>query len=70
MSSSHGRLLIHRKNRAKRRREPGEIARLVHGPHDNAWLYSGTLYASGQARINRKREQRAEFWRAFCEAQR
>lgn len=58
MSSAQG-------NRAERRRNGargGETARLVNGPHDRAWLYSGTLYASGQDRVNRKRDERAEFW--------
>jgi hypothetical protein len=41
----------------------GDIAALVHGPHDRAWLLSGTINGGGQARINHKRNQRAEFWR-------
>jgi hypothetical protein len=41
----------------------GEIAAIVHGPHDTAWLLSGTINGGGQARINHKRNQRAEFWR-------
>lgn len=49
--------------------EIGEIAALVHGPHDRAWLFSGTLNASGQARINHKRNQRAEFWKTFTAQQ-
>jgi hypothetical protein len=43
--------------------QPGAVAAIVHGPHDRAWLYSGTIGASGQARINAKRNARAEFWR-------
>jgi len=66
VSSSHGKLLGHVKTRAERRahgRRGGEVARLVHGPHDRAWLFSGTLNASGQQRINHKRNRRAAFWR-------
>jgi hypothetical protein len=53
------------RNRAERRKHGwrGNISALMHGKHDTAWLYSGTLNASGQARINTKRHHRAEFWR-------
>jgi hypothetical protein len=52
-------------DRAARRKQHwrGDISALVHGPHDRAWLYSGTENASGQARVNAKRMQRAEYWR-------
>lgn len=51
--------------RAERRKHGwrGDISALVHGSHDNAWLLSGTLNGGGQARINAKRNARAEFWR-------
>lgn len=52
--------------RAQQRRNGqrgGDVAALVHGPHDRAWLYSGVLNASGQARVDHKRSRRAEFWR-------
>lgn len=51
--------------RAVRRRQHqyGAVSALIHGKHDSAWLYSGTENASGQARINAKRNQRAEYWR-------
>lgn len=57
--------LSHGPNRAALRKhgQRGDVSALVHGKHDTAWLYSGTLNASGQARINHKRQQRAEFWR-------
>lgn len=57
------------KNRADRRhngQRVGDIAQAVHAPHDRAWLYSGTLNASGQARINHKRNQRAQYWASFA----
>lgn len=57
--------LSDRAGRRARGERHGEISRIVHGPHDTAWLYSGTLYASGQDRINHKRNQRAQFWRDF-----
>jgi hypothetical protein len=44
----------------------GDIAALAHGPHDRAWLYSGTINGGGQARINAKRNARAAFWDAFA----
>jgi len=51
--------------RAERRKNGhrGDISALVHGKHDTSWLYSGTPGASGQARINAKRNARAEYWR-------
>jgi hypothetical protein len=51
--------------RAVRRKQHqyGTGSALIHGKHDTAWLYSGTENASGQARINAKRNQRAEYWR-------
>lgn len=52
-------------NRQVRREqgERGDVSALIHGSHDRAWLYSGTLNASGQARVNHKRNVRAEYWR-------
>jgi len=59
-------------NRAARRRRHrrGDISALIHGPHDRAWLHSGTENASGQARVNYKRQQRAEYWRTVRVEQR
>lgn len=52
-------------NRKDRRKQGwrGDVSALVHGPHDRAFLYSGTVNGGGQARINAKRTARAEFWR-------
>ena len=52
-----------RKARRKQGERHGDVSLLVHGPHDRAFLYSGTVNGGGQARINAKRNQRAEFWR-------
>ena len=52
-----------RKDRRKLGHRHGDVSALVHGPHDRAFLYSGTLNGGGQARINAKRQQRAEYWR-------
>lgn len=53
--------------RAVRRKQHwrGDISALVHGPHGRAWLYSGTENASGQARVNAKRNARAQYWQDF-----
>jgi hypothetical protein len=51
-----------RKARRKQGERHGDVSLLVHGPHDRAFLYSGTVNGGGQARINHKRQQRA-FWR-------
>lgn len=53
-----------RKARRKQGERQGDVSALVHGPHDRAWLYSGTLNGGGQARINHKRQQRLEYRRS------
>lgn len=66
MSSPSDRSAVPGSNRAERRRNGargGEVARLVNGPHDRAWLYSGTWLGSGQDRVDSKRNARAAFWR-------
>lgn len=40
----------------------GDVSALVHGKHDRAFLYSGTVNGGGQARINAKRNARAQYW--------
>ncbi|MGA5820828.1 hypothetical protein ACPC54_23545 [Kitasatospora sp. NPDC094028] len=51
-------------NRAERRRHGwrGDVSTLVRGPHDRAWLYSGTINGGGQTRINAKRNARTDYW--------
>lgn len=53
--------------RAGRPVGPKDVSAIVHGPHDRAFLYSGTVNGGGQARINHKRNQRAKFWADFLE---
>lgn len=55
-----------RKERRKNGGRHGDVSALVHGPHDRAFLYSGTVNGGGQARINAKRQQRAEYWAEFA----
>lgn len=51
-----------RKTRRQQGRR-GDVALLVHGPHDRAWLFSGTVNGGGQARVDAKRNARADYWR-------
>jgi hypothetical protein len=53
-----------RKDRRELGHRHGDVAAIVHGPHDRAFLYSGTVNGGGQARINAKRNARAQYWAA------
>ena len=53
---------MNRKDRRKLGHRHGDVSLLVHGQHDRAFLYSGTVNGGGQARINAKRNQRGAFW--------